>query len=142
MLFFYHLHIFAVSPTLNQPNKTRFEFVSTQRVPYMYPVLVRARYGYFTIFGVPMLHSSKVRVIARESQNGLPESHTRKGREMKLFRRRRMKRQEGAISLSFKIYKSFTVPAATTAIWPLLDGHKWKYKNILVLTHHLLQRLV
>jgi hypothetical protein len=55
MLFFYHLHIFAVSPILNQPNKTIFRFVSTQRVPYMYQVLVRTRYGYFTIFRVSVL---------------------------------------------------------------------------------------
>jgi hypothetical protein len=39
MLFFYHLHIFTVTTTLNQPTKNIFGFISTQQVLIVYTVL-------------------------------------------------------------------------------------------------------
>jgi hypothetical protein len=39
MLLFYHLHIFTVTTTLNQPTKNIFGFVSTQQVLIVYTVL-------------------------------------------------------------------------------------------------------
>lgn len=57
MLFFHLVQVFDVPTTTNQPSKNGYDSVLMVRVPYVYPVRVRTRYGYVTTFEVPMLHS-------------------------------------------------------------------------------------